>query len=119
MGKTWIFLAYLVVTASLWMNVKKHCPRYSSCGTIAGANDILVKYEDERYSCETNPFFFTFGSSNTFPYQNGYVKVIGESRDDAVAKFRKIYPDINENTVNCAFIYTQEEWLELLVNIIH
>lgn len=94
---------------------EKHCPRYSSCGTIAGANDILVKYEDERYSCETNPFFFTFGSSNTFPYQNGYVKVIGESRDDAVAKFRKIYPDINENTVNCAFIYTQEEWLELLV----
>ena len=49
-----------------------------------------------------------------FPYQHGYVKVVGTSKDDAIAKFRSKYPDKSENTVNCAFIYTDKEWLEII-----
>lgn len=93
---------------------EKNCPRYSHCDTIAIANDILTEYEKENLHCETSIYFFTFGSSEMFPYQHGYVKVVGTSKDDAIAKFRSKYPDKSENTVNCAFIYTDKEWLEII-----
>lgn len=54
--------------------------------------------------------YFTFGSDPLFPYQNGYVIVHGTSKTAAINKFRKRFPDRHENTVNCAFIYTQKQW---------
>jgi hypothetical protein len=102
---------------SMSMNdCEKHCPRYYNCDTIAYANDLLVKYEDKNCerSQKSQSFYFTFGSSLEFPYQHGYVEVKGTTRSEAVAKFRSKYPDRSENTVNCAFIYTEEEWKELL-----
>lgn len=60
-------------------------------------------------------FFFTFGSDEKFPYQYGYVIVRAESLDDAICKFRAKYPnrDPDSNTVNCAFYYTENEWIHV------
>lgn len=59
-------------------------------------------------------FYFTFGSSSQFPYHGGYLIVKADDRNDAIEKYRKKYPDVNENTVNCAFIYSEKEWNNFL-----
>lgn len=56
-------------------------------------------------------FYFTFGSWKGFPYQHGYLIVKADDLSSAITKFRKKYPDKHKNTVNCAFYYTEEEWL--------
>lgn len=55
-------------------------------------------------------FYFTFGSSKQFPYQNGYIVVVAQNYRDAVATFREKHPDIHEKTLNCSDVYTEEEW---------
>lgn len=55
-------------------------------------------------------FYFTFGSDQGFPYQNTYLIVLAETKSDAVRKFRAKYPDRHKNTINCAFVYSQEQW---------
>ena len=57
-------------------------------------------------------FFFTFGTSDNYPYYGGWVEVFAENLDEAVEKFRKKYPDLHEHTVNCAFIYPESEWIK-------
>lgn len=55
-------------------------------------------------------FYFTFGSWKGFPFQNGYILVRALDEADAVATFRQHYPDVHQNTVNCSFIYSEQEW---------
>ena len=55
-------------------------------------------------------FYFTFGSSKRFPYQNGYLIVQASSIQQAIALFRVYYPDFHEGTVNCSDYYNQIEW---------
>ena len=57
-------------------------------------------------------FYFTFGSSPSFPFQEGYIIVKATSRDEAVKRFRKDYHDKNDSCVNCSFIYDETEWKE-------
>jgi len=56
-------------------------------------------------------FYFTFGSSKQFPYQNGYLVVEARNMNDAFRTFREKYPDVNEGCVNCAFVYSKAEWV--------
>lgn len=55
-------------------------------------------------------YYFTFGSHEMFPYKNTYLIVKADNRTVAIEKFREKYPDKNNNCVNCAFIYDEEEW---------
>ncbi len=55
-------------------------------------------------------FYFTFGSSEHFPYQGGWVEVFAPSRRLAVKTFRAHFPDRNEGIVNCSDIYTEEQF---------
>ena len=55
-------------------------------------------------------FFFTFGTSDDYPFYGGWVEVFADTRETAIEKFRTKYPDLHENTVNCAFIYSEAEW---------
>ena len=56
------------------------------------------------------PFYFTFGSNEAFPYQNGYLVVYAGCRSDAIKAFRQKYPDREPDCINCAFIYSKDEW---------
>lgn len=57
-------------------------------------------------------FYFTFGSSPSFPFQEGYIIIKATTRDEAVDRFRHDYPDKNNSCVNCSFIYDETEWKE-------
>ena len=59
-------------------------------------------------------YYFTFGTASHFPYGiNDYVKVTAPSEKEAVQVFREKYPDYHEDTVNCAFIYAEEEFKDI------
>lgn len=55
-------------------------------------------------------YFYTFGTSLQFPYQRGWVEIHAESSEEANKKFRSRFPDVNPGTLNCAFVYTEEQW---------
>ena len=60
-------------------------------------------------------FYFTFDFPDgdlLFPYEYyDYVLVQAHSYTEAVKIFRKHYPDVHKGVVNCAQIYTEEEWI--------
>ena len=59
---------------------------------------------------EMQDFYVTFGSNEEFPYPNQYLVVRAPTYHKALCAFRNKYPDRTENTLNCAFVYTQDEW---------
>lgn len=56
-------------------------------------------------------FFFTYGTSEQFPFIGGWTEVRAPSRRMAVDAFRAVHPDINENIVNCSFIYDESDFV--------
>lgn len=58
-------------------------------------------------------FYFSFGSDEAYPYPNRYLVVQAPLYHDAVCAFLQKYPGRTENTLNCAFVYTQDEWNQL------
>lgn len=56
--------------------------------------------------------YFTFGSSEKFPYQNTYIIIVARDLRDAIKEFRKRFPDRNpdEPCLNCSFYYSESEW---------
>ncbi len=52
--------------------------------------------------------YFTFGNDPQFAYKGGWVKVIGKTREACINAFRKRFPDRTKNTLNCAFVYSEE-----------
>lgn len=59
-----------------------------------------------------NRFYFTFGTDIKFPFYTGWVEVIAEDRNGAIALFRKHFKDRRTDSpcVNCSFIYDETEW---------
>ncbi len=57
-----------------------------------------------------NPWYFTFGSSKKFPYQNTYLIVMASSETEALLKFSKKHPNPARGLVNCAFWYSRKWW---------
>lgn len=55
-------------------------------------------------------FYFTFGTSQQFPYRGGWIEVHAPDYHAAVKTFRKKFPDINEGIVNCSDIYTATQF---------
>jgi len=60
-------------------------------------------------------FYFTFGTDKQFPYQGGWVKVVANSRGEACEKFRTRFPYRNYNTINCAFIYSEDAFSKTIM----
>ena len=57
-----------------------------------------------------NRYFFTFGSSDKFPFNNGYLIVKAENIRQAVSLFRAYFPDRTDGVVNCSDYYTETCW---------
>ncbi len=66
----------------------------------------LLEYEGKMCGVEV---FFTFGSSEKFPFQMGYVSITAPSVQMAIEEFRRNYPDVNKGTLNCADYYWRED----------
>ena len=52
---------------------------------------------------------FTFGSWEKYPFQMGYVSITAPSVKEAVAEFRRNWPDLTEGTLNCCDYYFKSE----------
>ena len=59
-------------------------------------------------------YYFTFGSSEEFPYtREQYIIVKAQDIREAAKKYKKKYPSrYNENILNCADYYSQKAWDE-------
>ena len=55
-------------------------------------------------------YYFTFGNNPQFPYHDKYLIVKAYNAYQATELFRACYPDRIEGIINCAFIYSEEEW---------
>ena len=58
-----------------------------------------------------NKYYFSFGSSEFFPYQFGFVTIYASDLKEAIDLYRRKYPDRpgNEGTVNCSFMYHEAD----------
>lgn len=62
-------------------------------------------------------FYYTFGSSPQFPYQNGYIIIEAESFEQADNLFKALFPNpINPHLLNCAFRYSELHWQKAIAN---
>ena len=65
-----------------------------------------------------NRYYYTFGTHEQFPYCRGWVEVLANDWHESHAKYRAKFPDVNEDIINCAMFYTEEQfkktcmWLE-------
>ncbi len=60
-----------------------------------------------------NRYFYTFGTSSQFPYKRGWVEIHAEDMHGADEKFRSRFPDVHPGTLNCAFVYNEEQWSKM------
>jgi len=57
-------------------------------------------------------YYFTFGTSEQFPFKKGFVVVIADNKNRAVEIFNAHYPPVHKDIINCAFVYDEEAFKE-------
>ena len=57
-----------------------------------------------------NRYYFTFGSSESMPFQGGWVIVTADTEREAVNKFNVAYGLSEDGFVNCCSWYTEKEF---------
>ena len=66
-------------------------------------------------------FYFSLGTAECFPYKRGHVKVVAPTLELAIKAYKQKYPfpwmEPNSAVVNCAYIYSEEEWEKMEENI--
>lgn len=73
---------------------------------LTGAIDTL-KYEWAQ------PYYFTFGSDEQYPFPNRYMVVYAVGEHEAVRIFMKHHPNRpGSNSYNAAFCYSRSQWEE-------
>jgi hypothetical protein len=55
-------------------------------------------------------WFYTYGSSNQFPFQSGWTEVLATDAKRANQTFRGVHPDVTPGYLNCAYMYSQDEF---------
>lgn len=53
-------------------------------------------------------FYFTYGSSKSYPFQGGWTEVTAPNKKLAIGVFNAVHPPRVENIINCAFVYDEE-----------
>lgn len=55
-------------------------------------------------------FYFTYGL-NDQPYPGGWTEVVAPDMESALSLFRAFHPSMDNDLLNCAGIYSQEEFV--------
>lgn len=64
-----------------------------------------------------NNYYFTFGSDEHFPFQNGYIVIQADTKTDALKTFQSHYPNREgSDSYNYSFMYEEQEFNEKLKN---
>lgn len=57
-------------------------------------------------------FFFSLGTDPKFPYEGGWIEVEAPSLGAAQAAYQEFHPNReNSSCINCAFMYSEREWV--------
>ena len=84
--------------------------------SFPNGTDVLLEQivqDAEEYQLtygENKNFYFTFGSDEQFPFQNGYIIVEAKTMRQAINMFRTSFPDRHENLLNCSDYYTEKQF---------
>lgn len=77
-------------------------------------DDLLYKYykkmtgKDSEYC---NDYYFTFGSDEVYPFQNGWIVITAEDEMQARMIFKALYPgETPDSLLRFAFVYDEESW---------
>lgn len=57
-----------------------------------------------------NKYYFTYGSSEKYPFRRGWTEVIAPDLATACAIFRVFHPDCYEGVLNCCDVYSEAEF---------
>ena len=60
-------------------------------------------------------YYFTFGSDERFPYRYGWVEVDAPDEHKARQIFSLYYPNRADGCLNCAFVYSEEEFVKTVM----
>lgn len=56
-------------------------------------------------------FYFTYGlSDEKQPFQGGWTEITAPDRKIACLIFRALHPDVTDNVLNCADVYSEAEF---------
>ena len=81
--------------------------RQDILGTIKP--ECIPEWVKGRMTDKPIEVLFTFGSSEKFPFQWGYVSITAPSLYEALAEFKRNWPDRTDGILNCADYYYIEE----------
>lgn len=82
------------------------------CCMTPADSDKIKAWVDNYYM---KNFYFTFGSWEKFPFQDGYIIVKAETIREAAYKFMQWFPNpLDEDVVNCSDYYSEEAWQKIL-----
>lgn len=75
--------------------------------------ETLIEETRKKFSgAFFQPFYFTFGSWEKYPFQDGYLVIYAEDIKMAALRFMELYPNpSNPEVLNCADYYSQREWI--------
>ena len=62
-------------------------------------------------------FYYVYGSWERYPFKGGWSVVRAENRAKADSLFRRRHPDRTPGTLNCAFVYTWDEFMQTGMSI--
>lgn len=82
-------------------------PEYESAWLTCGYN-----LDWKILDCSLN-FYYTFGSDERYPFQNGWIVVKASSRTEADRIFMEHFPCLTPNVLNCAFVYSERQWRQM------
>lgn len=71
--------------------------------------DCVPQWVKDRMTDKGIEVLFTFGSSESFPFQMGYVSITAPTVELAIEEFRRNWPDKTVNCLNCADYYYLED----------
>ena len=61
---------------------------------------------------EPKRLYFTYGTSDKMPFKGGWSIAEGKSYEECLALYKVAHPQEDPTCVNCAFIYTEDEFKE-------
>ena len=86
-------------------------PNYELCKYASSCcGDSCVRCKS--FEPVMNNYYFTFGSSDVFPYHNSYVIVIAEDEFKARNIFNFVFGLTEDGFARFSFCYTEQEWCE-------
>lgn len=71
---------------------------------------IGKRKEKKKMTTKIQNYYFTYGTSDKFPFQQGWTKIEAPSKKAAIEIFRAYHPDQTDGIVNCAWIYDEKEF---------